>query len=322
MALGEAALLSRQGDLAERTLERALQLSPEDADAHYLLGRARRLAGKPDQAKAELERAVQLAPSHMQAREALGSLLLDAGDHERAQGLFEALDREGAGTGATFGLIEALLAQLQLAAAEARLGKLDAESAASPAGQLLRARLAIAQGKAGDAAKLLQPLVAEDAETRTPELLVAYGDALFASEKVDSAAGAYDAALELDATHPDALVGRAMAAVRAEKAAEAVSLLARARTALDKRVRPPRLRAVLLLTWAKADILASSFESARQKLVEVTAMPSAPAEAHFWLGETLAKAKTAAASDSYAKYLELEPNGYYAARARRALAPR
>ena len=47
-----------------------------------------------------------------------------------------------------------------------------------------------------------------------------------------------------------------------------------------------------------------------------------PAEAYFWYGEMLAKTKTPGATDNYAKYLERAPHGYYAGRAKKALAPR
>ena len=51
-------------------------------------------------------------------------------------------------------------------------------------------------------------------------------------------------------------------------------------------------------------------------------MAGAPAEVHFWLAETRTLLKAAGASESYAKYLELEPEGYYAGRAKKALACR
>lgn len=321
VALGEAALLARQAELAERSLERAHQLNPEDAEALYLLGRARRLAGKPAEAEAALEQALALSPSHLHAREAMGGLLVDAGEYARALQLFEGLEREGVSS-AVLGKVEALLGQGEVAQAEAQLGKLSPELAESPAAQLLRARLSLAKGKAGEAVKILQPLVAEDSELRTADVLSVYGEALYQNDRVDSAAGIFDAALELDPKHPDALIGRAMAAVRAEKAADAKGWLTRAKSALDTRVRPPRLRALLLVTWAKAEILEQSFDSARAKLTEAVEIPGAPAEAHFWLGETLAKAKSPRASESYAKYLELEPQGYYASRAKKALSPR
>jgi Tfp pilus assembly protein PilF len=152
--------------------------------------------------------------------------------------------------------------------------------------------------------------------------LSVYGQALYANDKVDQAAGAFDDALELDASYPDALVGRAMAAVRAEKAKDARAFLESAKKALETRLRPPSLTAQLLLTWAKADILEKDYAAAQPRLTQAVATAGVPAEAHFWLAETLTKLKGQGASEQYAKYLELDPQGPYAARAKRAIAPR
>jgi hypothetical protein len=82
------------------------------------------------------------------------------------------------------------------------------------------------------------------------------------------------------------------------------------------------VRAKLLLTQAKLEILSQGFSSAKEKLGRSVALEGAPAEAYFWYAEMLAKTKTPGATDNYAKYLELAPNGYYAGRAKKALAPR
>jgi hypothetical protein len=87
-------------------------------------------------------------------------------------------------------------------------------------------------------------------------------------------------------------------------------------------VRPPRVHAALLLTQGKIQILGQEYSSAKDKLAQAVTMPGVPAEAYFWYAETLAKTKTAGASESYGKYLELAPNGYFASRAKKALAPR
>jgi tetratricopeptide (TPR) repeat protein len=345
LALGEAALLSGQGAVALGALDRVLgadahgveargsareqiEAYSSAADAYYLRGRSQRLLGKPDLAKADFLRALSLAPVHEPAREALGGLLIDAGQYAEASVVFGQLEQDGAGTSAALGSIEALLGDGELAAAEARLGRLSESERALPAAVLLSARLALAEGARGAreqnaaALKQLEPLVAKDAETRTAEVLTLYGQALYANDKVDSAAGAFEDALELDPAYPDALVGRAMAAVRAEKPKEAKGYLEAALKALDARVRPPRLRAELLLTWAKADVLEHDYAAAQPRLIQAVALAGVPAEAYFWLGECLTKTKALGASERYAKYLELDPNGAYAARAKRALAPR
>ena len=322
IALADVALSARQGPVALWALDKARAISPDDADVHYLAGRAQRLMGKIDAAKTSLQQALDIAPSHAEARTALAGLSLDSGDYDAAFELFSGLERDDAGLFASLGASEALLAKGDVSAAEKRLERLNAEQQAKPGARLLLARLWLAKGKPGEAAKVLELLAKEDSETRTADVLALYGDALYAAERVDSAAGAYDAALELDASHPDALVGRAMAALRAEKTSQAEELAGRARAALTTRLRPPRVRATLLLIHGKVDILAQSYSSAKEKLARAVELDGVPAEAHFWYAETLAKTKTGGASDSYAKYIELAPHGYYASRAKKALAPR
>jgi len=322
IALADVALAARQGAVAVAALDKARAINSDDADVYYLGGRAQRLLGKLEEAKTDLQRALDIAPSHVDARAALAGLLLDSGDYDGAFELYGGLERDGAGLFASLGACEALLAAGDVSAAEKRLQRLEPEEQQKPGAQLLFARIWLARGKPGEAAKVLEPLVKEDTETRTADVLALYGDVLYAAERVDSSAGAYDDALELDATHPDALVGRAMAALRAEKTSQAVELAARAEAALSTRLRPPRVRAALLLTQAKVDILGQSYSAAKDKLARAVALQGVPAEAYFWYAETLAKTKTGGASDSYAKYIELAPNGYYASRAKKALAPR
>ncbi len=322
LALGEAALNAGQGELARSTLERATKAHPGNADVHYLMGRVMRLLGQPESAKRELEQALALAAGHELARAALGGLLLDSGDYAAASEVFGKLERDGSGVTASLGSIESLLGSGEMARAEARLNQLSEAERALPAAKLLLARVAIANGKSSQALALLEPLVAKDSETRTAETLSAYGEALYANDKVDSAAGAFEAALELDPTLPDALIGRAMAAVRAEKTKDAKGYLEGAQKSLLTRVRPPRMKALLLVTWAKAHLIDKEYDPAKQKLLEAVTLNGAPTETHFWLGESLSKTKSQGASESYARYLDLDPNGAYAARARRALAPR
>lgn len=322
LALGEAALLSGQGALALTALAKAELVSPSDADVYYLRGRAQRLVGKPAEAKADFLKALSLAPAHLQARETLGGLLVDAGEYDAAIEVFAKLEQEGRGLSGALGAIEAMLGRGDVARAEAKFEKLSEAERAQSAASVVAARIAIANKKAGDAVKRLEPLVAKDADTRNAQVLSVYGEALYADDKVDSAAGAFEAALEFDAAYPEALIGRAMTAVRAEKVKDAKLYLASAESALVTRVRPPKLRALYLLTLAKTQVLDQEWEPAKLSLQRALELGVAPTETHFWLGEVLTKTKSPGASESYAKYLELAPTGTFAGRAKRALAPR
>jgi len=101
-----------------------------------------------------------------------------------------------------------------------------------------------------------------------------------------------------------------------------VAFLQTAEKAMVGRVSTPTQRATLLLLSGKASILEQEYARARDRLAQAVALPGTPAEAHFWYAESLAKTKTPGASESYAKYLELAPRGYYAGRAKKALSPR
>jgi tetratricopeptide (TPR) repeat protein len=322
LALGENYVLSDRGESALGPLEKARALGSDDADLFALLGRAYRQTGQPEKALKSFQHALELAPSHVEAREGLGSFLLDRGDYARAEGLFSALEKERASLAASLGVIEALLGRGEVAAAKERFNALTEDRRSLPAVIMVGARVAIADKHPNEALKMLEPLVAEDAEERSVEGLTLYGDALYAANMVDSAAGAYEDALELDDSYPDALVGRAMAAMRAEKIAQAFDLLDRAEASLKKRVRPEVLHALVKLTRAKGFIHKREYSKAKPLLGEAIGVFGAPSETHFWFAEMLAKTKTPGAAEHYAKYVEIDPHGEYAARAQRALAPR
>jgi cytochrome c-type biogenesis protein CcmH/NrfG len=184
------------------------------------------------------------------------------------------------------------------------------------------ARLALARGKPGEALTLLRPLI--DAPAPKPPVLALYGDILHVAEQVDTAAGAYEAALAIDPEFPEALIGRAEIHVRAERPQDAFPLLESAQAALATRVRPPELRARLLSALGHAYVMRNKrgdLESARTALREAVQLPGATAETFFWMGESVGGKITPEARAAYQHYLEAEPSGKYADRARRALGP-
>ena len=63
----------------------------------------------------------------------------------------------------------------------------------------------------------------------------------------------------------------------------------------------------------------SGEEDARTALRRAIESEAAPPEAHFFLGEALAGENSPDARASYERYLELAPEGAFAARARRAI---
>jgi Tfp pilus assembly protein PilF len=268
------------------------------------------MGGLADGAEASFRRALALAPEHSDAAVALGGLLLDAGKFEEAEQLYAELAARTTLSGGTpvaafgrLGRVEALVGLGRVAAARTALDGLSQEERALPSTRLAAARLALVEGAAAGAVDALRAL-AEDAGTRSSEVVALYGDALFETGAVDLAAQQYDAALALDAGAPEALLGRARVALRAERAVDVQLYLDRLKAALLSRVRPPSLRARMLLVEGRLALL-----------------PGAPAEAHFFLGEAIVGVDPAVTRAAYQRYLELAPAGEFAERARRVVGP-
>jgi len=150
-------------------------------------------------------------------------------------------------------------------------------------------------------------------------VLALYGDALLEARQAEPAQEAYAAGVETDASSPEALLGQAELAVRSERQSDAVELLDRVRRSLERRIRPPSMHARMHTLYGRAYLLADRDDAARRALEAAIETDAAPADAHFHLGEALSGEDSATARTHYERYLELEPEGRYAARARRAI---
>ncbi len=92
------ALIATQEDRHEDSIEllkRALELSPDNAQAYYLLGAVHAQIGLYDRAAQEMLKATELAPELYPAHFQLGLLHLTSGRLEEATQAWEALDRLG-----------------------------------------------------------------------------------------------------------------------------------------------------------------------------------------------------------------------------------
>jgi hypothetical protein len=90
------------------------------------------------------------------------------------------------------------------------------------------------------------------------------------------------------------------------------------------RLRAPEVRARMLALLGHAYVQRGKRgdeERARDVLRQAVRLPSPPAEAYFFLGEVLGGRRTPEAAGALKRYLELEPRGEYADRARRSLGP-
>lgn len=86
-------LRTGQARKAATTLERALELDPDNADAHRWMGQAREALGQPAQAEAAYRRAIGLRPDVWTYYDDLGIMLAYAGRHVEAGELFERVGR-------------------------------------------------------------------------------------------------------------------------------------------------------------------------------------------------------------------------------------
>jgi tetratricopeptide (TPR) repeat protein len=216
----------------------------------------------------------------------LGALLLDTGEYGRAASAFEELSAQSPVSG-RLGQVEALIGLGRLDEAQTQFGGVTEAFRDGAAARETGARLALARGKPKQALELLAPLV-RNAGARAGTWVLD-GDALLAAEQWNPAAAAYDHALGLDGTLPEALLGRAELQLRAGNHKDALAQLSQAKTALASRLRPPELRARLLVLQGQAYM-------ARKKKNDVQT------------GRELLR-----------QGLELDPKGRYASRAKHEL---
>lgn len=325
LALGEAAIKIFDADTAVESLDQAVSAAPDSVDAHYLLGRARRLAADAEGAETALRRAVELSPDYTDAKVTLASLLLDVGNYEGADELYQQLARAGLSSSGSrnailgrLGRTQALIGLGRLDDAETQLEGIAEGARETPSGRTTEARLRLAQGRSGDALRVIRSLATAE-EGATATVLALYGDALLAARQVGPAGDAYAAALESDSGSPEALIGQIDMAVRSERPSDAMELIERMGRVLEVRIRPPVMHARLQTLRGRAMLLDDEDEDAINALNAAIESGAAPPEAHFFLGEARSGANSPDARASYERYLELAPEGPFAARARRAI---
>ena len=149
--------------------------------------------------------------------------------------------------------------------------------------------------------------------------LTARADALMARGRLSSAAKFYRRALEIDPDYAPALVAIGRSFLRAEKYAEAMRNAIRAlqlARGVDAR---PGIEAEALYQMGRVHHQRGEEDAARRLFRQSTLLPRAPAEAWFYLAESLSRDNSPAARDAYEQYLERKPNGHLSDRARRAI---
>ncbi|MEM7137804.1 MAG: tetratricopeptide repeat protein [Myxococcota bacterium] len=145
------------------------------------------------------------------------------------------------------------------------------------------------------------------------------GDALADQGELATAARFYRRALELDPDYAPALVAMGRSLLRAEKYGDAMRSATRAlqlARGVDAR---PGLEAEALYQMGRVRHERGELDAARQLLRQSISMPRTPAEAWFYLGESLSRDNWPDARDAYEEYLGRRPNGHLSDRARRAI---
>ena len=160
LQLGMIRFAQRRFADGERELRRALELDPSNPEAWTWLGTLLDETGRTDEAEESLRKALDVAPGRGEQASRLGDLLVEHGRTEQAREVLEAfLERHPTGSGR-----ERVAARLASAGSpEAALAALEAQLAAEPDRPEVRlelARVLRARGRGGEAADLLEPLVA------------------------------------------------------------------------------------------------------------------------------------------------------------------
>lgn len=321
LALGSLAAAADRWDVLATSVSPEARAVPEFA---AWLARAAMRRGALGEVETLLSTLTQSRPDAPDTAVVRAHVQAEKGQLEEALATYRELaGREGLaleGSARVVGLVgqtETLLALGRPTEARAAFDQLSLAERASSVAVIAAARLAIVEGRAAAAVSALAPRIA--ASGATPLLLATYADALFATDAVDQATQVYREAAQLDASLPEPQIGLAAILVRAERFAEANSQLIRARRALDARPRGPWAEGIYATLLGRTLLGRRDVEQARFVLRRAVAASSVPAEAHFFLGESLAGTNSPDARAAYARYLELAPEGAFAERAQRAI---
>ncbi len=338
VALLRAKLLQEKGRLAE-----AKQVLPADppqgelasADILQLQGELAYELGDAPAAAQALKRALEQSPHNAGATVALLRLYVKQGEWDQALALGKTSfpsPESGASVGPRIAPAEKLPMALLLSEASLELGQTDAAMAQLSAlpkelqenaeAKLMRVRILSRQGKAKEALDILS---ARDlAQYQSADALAHLAQVYLQAGQTRAARTHFDNALDKDAAHPDAVLGRAELDLRIRDAKAAIKRLDRAlarvnagihRAMLISRLHTMQGLAYLMQGPSRHDLAERSLNAA---LEEERVFP----EAHFWRGELLAKRDAAQAKVAYAAYLKMAPEGKFAERAKTALEQR
>jgi putative PEP-CTERM system TPR-repeat lipoprotein len=202
-ALGSAYLQTGSAEKAAQVLQDLVLLTPDSAEAHYLLSRALGQLGDSEGLERTLERVLQRAPGHLWARYDLVRVLLSQGDVREAELAFKPL-AEALPDNADVKFLAGVFAALKDDREDAKdLLRQVLDNKPSSRTLLLLAAQEARSGYADKAAGMLEQWVRENPEDTKVRLSLA--DLYTAGGRVADAIIQYQAALDLDEDNAIAL---------------------------------------------------------------------------------------------------------------------
>jgi tetratricopeptide (TPR) repeat protein len=285
---------------ANRDLDEALRLGPDDADVLFAGAEAAQAARRWDEARALLGRAVLVEPTRVEFYRALAALQMRGGRKDDAQAcLRRGLEWVPTAQELRFHHADLLVETGDLAGAEKELAALRRQRGAVLVAEFLRGRLLQGRREWVEAAALLEGLRPRLAAL--PEWLcqaeVRLGECYEELGETEPALAAYRRAVKEQPLAPDARFGLARALVRAGSAAEAEAELEALANSPDA---PPEAWA----WWARAMVARHGADAAEgadwQRVERVLAQaereaPGAPLVAVAWAEVHLARRHPAGA---------------------------
>lgn len=311
LAVVYASALRRSGERerARAVLDRAIAAGA-GAAVYVELARLERDEGRFDAARRAFARAIEADPNGIEARLEAADLAIDVGD---VAGAREALDALAA-QAATDGRVLVAAARAHMLAGDddgaAKLLDRAAALATSPKGLLSRerGRLALRRGRPKEAVAALTEaarLRPDDPETRLLAI-----DAYLAAGDAKGADAALADVLKRFANQPVADLALGRVHLFNDRLRDAMVALANARKSLSEAKAAPRWRAEADLWLGRAHYVGDDLRAARDALLAAVRRYPASADAFLMLGKVeQERGKDKAAAKAYARAVALDPAG-------------
>ncbi len=286
--LVESLLALDRSDEAQEALSRAFGLLQRDGvsapPVELLVSRSQvEIArGDTEAAVATLREVIEQRPDDAELQRTLGEAALRAGDVETARTAFERVQELAGGDDgrALAGL--AYIAISEGASLEEARTAITAAEEAGGEGPFLdraKARLMVLEGKGQEAVEIIQPMVRES--PNDAGLWIALGQAALQAVSNSLAERAFDKALEIDESNPDALLGMALVRTRAGSTDRASRFINQAEAAVRERELDDSYKARVKAAEGRVLFELGRFDDARARATEAIRLDRACSTAHL-----------------------------------------